>query len=88
MNNDIIDVNIVKSMIEDGFAKTKIAYHLQLSSGRKLDEIIDNSNFKMIKEIFDESKIDRIKDLYAREVSAKSLHNNIMNNICEKTDEK
>lgn len=67
-----MDHNIIKNMVEDGFAARKIAFILKHNE-TEIRKIINDNNFILRKDIFSDNKIENIINLYEAGVSAKTL---------------
>jgi hypothetical protein len=67
-----MNIEIIKKMVQDGFAIKRIAKILNLDI-KNIKEIINLNRWAILKEDFSENKIDKICDLYQQGVSAKSL---------------
>jgi hypothetical protein len=67
-----MDLEMIRQMVENGFANKRIATKLQIVE-KELKQIIRDNQWSMLYEDFDSSKIEYICQLYAEGVSAKAL---------------
>lgn len=67
-----INIELIKNMIEDGFAIRRISYITNYHEN-DIKKIIEENNFSMKSEIFTDDAIPKILELYDQGVSAKNL---------------